>query len=162
MFTSSASSSGHNINQKTREAEESSLLYNQGYYLLSQYRLTSVTITQVITFHHNGSLEIICWWYNFRQNYFCLFHTMGFPGGTMVKNLPSNAGDARDVGLILRSERSLGEGNGNPLQYSCLENSMDRGAWWIIVHGVSKSQKWLSMGSWFDTINRVYHMEYIR
>ena len=53
---------------------------------------------------------------------------MSFPGGTMVKK-PSNAGDARDVGLILRSERSFGEGNGNPLQYSCLENSMDRGAW---------------------------------
>ena len=59
----------------------------------------------------------------------------------LVKNLPANAGDARDVGLILGSERSTGEGNGNPLQYSCLENSMDRGAWWAIyiVHGVSMS-----------------------
>ena len=54
MFTSLGSSSGHNINQKTREAEESFLLYNQGY-TFSQYRLTSVTITQVITFHHQFS-----------------------------------------------------------------------------------------------------------
>ena len=51
---------------------------------------------------------------------------MGFPGGTMVKNPPANAGDARDVGSIPGSGRSPGEGNGSPLQYSCLENSMDR------------------------------------
>ena len=53
----------------------------------------------------------------------------GFPGGTVVKNLPANAGDARDASLIPGSGRSLGGGNGNPLQYSCLENPMDRGAW---------------------------------
>ena len=61
---------------------------------------------------------------------------VGFPGGSMVKNLPSNAGD---VGLIPGSERSLREGNGNPPQYSCLENSMDRGAWQATLHGVTKS-----------------------
>ena len=131
------------------------------------------------------------------------------------------------IAIIPGLGRSSGEGNGNPLQYSCLENSMDRGTWWAavhgvakswtrlkrlssssgkehafqckrcgfdprvgkipwkrkwqptpiflsgkfhgqrslmdyIVHGVSKSQKWVSMHSWFDTINRVYHMEYIR
>ena len=54
---------------------------------------------------------------------------MGFPGGSVVKNLPANAGDIGDAGLIPGSERSPGRGNGNPLQYSCLENSMDRGAW---------------------------------
>ena len=53
----------------------------------------------------------------------------GFPGGPYVKNLPANAGDERDVGLIPGLGRSPGEGNGNPFQYSCLENSMDRGAW---------------------------------
>ena len=53
----------------------------------------------------------------------------------MVKNLPANAGDGRDMGLIPESGRSLGEGNGNPLQYSCLENSIDRGTWWATVHG---------------------------
>ena len=51
---------------------------------------------------------------------------MGLPGGSLAKNLPANAGDARDMGLIPGSGRSLGEGKGNPLQYSCLENSMDR------------------------------------
>ena len=51
---------------------------------------------------------------------------MSFPGGAKVKNLPANAGDARDVGSIPGLGRSPGEGNGNPLQYSCLENSMDR------------------------------------
>ena len=62
---------------------------------------------------------------------------MGFPGGSVVKNLPANAGD---VGSIPGSERSPGGRNDNPLQYLCLENSMDRGAWWDVVHEVSKSQ----------------------
>ena len=63
---------------------------------------------------------------------------MGFPGGSAVKNPPANAGDARDAGLIPGSERSLGVGNDNPFQYSCLENSMNRGAWQAKVHGVTK------------------------
>ena len=54
----------------------------------------------------------------------------------MAENLPNNAGD---LGSIHGWERSLGEGNSNPLQYSCLENSMARGAWWVTVHGVAKS-----------------------
>ena len=58
----------------------------------------------------------------------------------MVKNLPANAGDARDAGSIPGLERSPGEVNGNPLQYSCLENPMDRGAWRATVSGVAKSQ----------------------
>ena len=57
----------------------------------------------------------------------------------MVKNLPANAGDLRDVGSIPGSGRSPGEGNGNPLQYSCLGNPRDRGAWWAIVFGVAES-----------------------
>ena len=57
----------------------------------------------------------------------------------MVKNLPANAEDTRDVGLIPGLGRSPGVGNGNPLQYSCLENPMDRGAWWATVHGAVKS-----------------------
>ena len=59
----------------------------------------------------------------------------GFPGGSVVKNLPDNA---RASGLIPGSGRSPGEGNGNPLQYSCLGNPMDRGAWRAIVHGITK------------------------
>ena len=56
----------------------------------------------------------------------------------MVKNLPSNAGDTGDSGSIPGLGRSPGKGNGNPLQYSCLENPMDRGAWGATVHGVAK------------------------
>ena len=57
----------------------------------------------------------------------------------VVKNPPANAGDTRDMGSIPGLERSLGRGNGNPLQYSCLENSMDREAWRVTVHGASES-----------------------
>ena len=64
----------------------------------------------------------------------------GFPDGSVAKNPPANAGDTEDMGWILRSERSPGGGNGKPLQYSYLENSMDRGAWQAIVHGVAKRQ----------------------
>ena len=53
----------------------------------------------------------------------------------VVKNLPANAGDIRDMGSILGLGRCCGGKNGNPLQYSCLEKSMDRGAWWATVHG---------------------------
>ena len=58
----------------------------------------------------------------------------------MVKNLPATAGAAGDMGSIPGSGRSPREGNGNPLQYSCLRNPMDRGAWWATVHEVAKSQ----------------------
>ena len=57
----------------------------------------------------------------------------------MLKNLPANAGDIRDMGLITGSARSPGVGNGNPLQDSCLENPKDRGAWWATAHGVTES-----------------------
>ena len=73
--------------------------------------------------------------------YACVFLYMGFPGGSAVRNLPANSGDA---GSIPGSGRSPGEGNGKLLQYSCLENSMDREAWQATVHGVSKSQTRLS------------------
>ena len=63
-----------------------------------------------------------------------------FPGGSVVKNPSANAGDTRDTGSVPGSGRSPGGGNGNPLQYSCLENPMDRGAWRAAVHGVVKSQ----------------------
>ena len=59
----------------------------------------------------------------------------GFPGGSVVRNLPVNAGD---MGSIPGLGRCLGEGNDYPLQYSCLKNPMDRGAWWALVHGVPK------------------------
>ena len=65
--------------------------------------------------------------------------TEGFPGGSVVKNLPANAGDSGNEGSIPGLGRSPGEGNGNPLQYSCLGNSMDRGVWQATVHGIAKS-----------------------
>ena len=58
----------------------------------------------------------------------------GFPGGSLVKNLPASA---RDLSLFPGLGKSLGEGNGNPLQYSCLGNPLERGAWWATVHGVT-------------------------
>ena len=63
----------------------------------------------------------------------------------MVKNLPANEGDARDSGSVPESGRYSGGGNGNPLQYSCLGNLIDRGAWLVTVHGITKSQTKLSM-----------------
>ena len=64
-----------------------------------------------------------------------------FPDGSVVKNLPANAGDA---GLVPGLGRCPGEGHGNPLQYSCLENPLDRGNWWATVHEITKSRTWLS------------------
>ena len=65
---------------------------------------------------------------------------MGFPGGSVIKNSPANAGDIRDVGFIPGLGRSPGGGNGNRLQYSCLQNPMDRGTWWATIYGVAKSR----------------------
>ena len=62
-------------------------------------------------------------------------HSRGLPGGSVVKNPPANVGDTRDTGLVPGLGRSLEGGNGNPFQYSCLKNYMDRGAWQAKVHG---------------------------
>ena len=86
-------------------------------------------------------LHIIRWQVFCREclNLSCFFELVGFPGGTVVKNLPTNTGDTRDVGLIPGMGRSSGGGNGNLLQYSCLENSMDSGDWRAAVSGVTYS-----------------------
>ena len=76
---------------------------------------------------------------------------LGLPDSSVVTNLPANAGDA---GLIPGLGRSPGVGNSNPLQYSCLENPMDRGAWWATVHRVTKSQTWLKRLSTHAHFNR--------
>ena len=65
-----------------------------------------------------------------------MFQSWGFPGGSALKNPPDNAGDAGDAGSIPWSGRSRRGGNGNPLQYSCLKNYMDRGAWQAAAHRV--------------------------
>ena len=69
------------------------------------------------------------------HTHMCIYTIRGFPSGSEIKNLPANAGD---VGSTLGLGRSPGEENRNPLQYSCLENPMDRGAWWAKVCGVMK------------------------
>ena len=76
---------------------------------------------------------------------FCVMRNKGgFPGGRVVKNPSANARDEGDAGLIPSLGKSSRGGNGNPLQYSCLENPMDREAWQTTVHGVAKSQTRLS------------------
>ena len=70
----------------------------------------------------------------------CVCVCIGFPGSSVIKNPPANIGDAGDVGSIPGLGRSPGGEEGNPLQYSCLENLMDRGVWWSAVHGVTKSR----------------------
>ena len=65
---------------------------------------------------------------------------LGSPGGVVVKNQPAKAGDVRDMGSVPGLGRSPGGRHGNPLQYSCLKNPMDRGAWWATVHGIAQSQ----------------------
>ena len=87
-----------------------------------------------------SGLAPCCWCRDFPLS-FPFAGALGFAGGLAVKNPPANA---EDIGLIPGLGRSPGEGNDNPLQYSCLENRMDRGAWWAAVHGVGKSQPWLS------------------
>ena len=97
---------------------------------------------------------------------FCIIHLssntglMGLPGGTVVKNSPSSAGDVAEVGSIPVSGRSPGGGNGNPLQYSCLENPMDRGAWWATVHGVTKSRTQLNTHTqthWLNSYTSLFY-----
>ena len=88
---------------------------------------------------------------------------LGFPGGSEVKASACNVGD---LGLIPGSGRSLGEWNGNPLQYSCLENPLDGGAWWAIVHGVTKSQTQLSdftshQQPWNLVVFLTFHCSYL-
>ena len=78
------------------------------------------------------------------------------PGGSAAKNLPANAGEA---GSIPGSGRSPGEGNGNPLQDSCLENPMDRGAWHAIVYGTEKSQTWLKQQYHPDNSEQSLHLK---
>ena len=71
-------------------------------------------------------------------------HSLSFPSGTGVKNLPTNGGDAREASSIPGLGRSPGEGDDNPLQYSCPGNPIDRGAWWVPAHGVAKESAQLS------------------
>ena len=89
-------------------------------------------------FTHCSLLSFIC--YSCIPIIQCSRSAKGFPGGSDGKEFTCNAGD---LGSISGSGRAPGEGNGYPLQCSCLENPMDRGAWWAIIHGVAKHRTWL-------------------
>ena len=84
---------------------------------------------------------------NFGLNYPSYLSKSGFPCDSVVKNPPANAGNSGDAYLIPETGRSPRGGNGNPLQYSCLENLMDGGDWWVMVSGVTKSQTQLNNGT---------------
>ena len=85
-----------------------------------------------------------CWPLFFKPQQLLMASEEGNYTGAVLKNLPANAGDGRDASLIPGSGRSPGVGNGHPLQYSCLGNPMDRGAWWVTDHGITESQTHLS------------------
>ena len=120
--------------------------------LFKLYPLVSLTSLSYFTFYNSYSnlTHTIClpicfchlrYNVNFMRKGLCLFGpTRDFPGDSVVRNPPANAGD---VGLIPRLGRSAGEGNGNPLHYSCLWNPMDKGAWMAILHGVAKQSKYI-------------------
>ena len=88
-----------------------------------------------------------------------LIHNLrkSFPSDAVVKNLLAKAGDPRDTGLIPGWGRFPGGGNGNPLRYSCLENSMDRGAWWVTVHGATKRRTRVSARTHTHTHTHTLH-----
>ena len=111
-------------------------------------RPTMVNISQYIQIlNHIVHLKLTMLYFNYTsiKNYTLMFfkdiinggtlYKLGFPGGSVLKKLPANAGG---IGSIPGLGRSPGAGNGNPLQYSCLGNSMDRGAWQTTIYGVAK------------------------
>ena len=105
--------------------------------LYSKLECRSLVITQAPQFFEYNVMQTLYTFCITTREYLVSLEG-SFPGGTEVKNPPANAGDTGDTGSIPGSGRSPGEGHGNPLQYSCLENSMDRGAWWATAHRVAK------------------------
>ena len=102
--------------------------------------LCLMTFYKELTVEQNVALEgKNCWpwaWDHQMKNSVDLRKTLGFPGGSVVKNLPASAAN---TGSISGLGKSPGEGNGNPFQYSCLENPRDGGAWWASIYGVTQS-----------------------
>ena len=93
---------------------------------MNVFLLLGLTILSLLDFHP--------------RTFYLTSQDWGFLGGGVVKDPPANAGDVRDTDSVLGSGRSPGGGHGNPLQYSCLETPMDRGAWRATVYRVAKSQ----------------------
>ena len=121
--------------QKMRSSSTSNFRISRCFaWVKGKYLVFNLEIT--LSSFHSYELDYSwCWEFWYSQS------IRGFPGGSDGKESASNVGD---LGSIPGSGRPRGEGNGNPLQYSCLENSMDRGAWRAIVHGDTESQTWLS------------------
>ena len=117
------------LQRKIKEYGLFSLCWVLHYYLLLLLG-TSVWVSVPFLFYFNRKILMMF-----------ITELLGFPGGSVVNNLPANAGD---TGSIAGLGRSPGKGNGNPPEYSCLENPTDRGAWWATVHGVAKSWTRLS------------------
>ena len=110
------------------------------YTLTQRKQLTGSYLTRTVLFWANSNGPVELSWLEKGSLLQGNRNGMGFAGGSVVKNLPANAGG---LGSIPGSGRSPGEGNGNPLQYSCLGHAMDRGAWWYSLWG-QKEQEWLS------------------
>ena len=111
-------------------------------WLMNKGRAMEIKIT--CNTHGSWTDNTYIQWLNtfyFAWRSFLFISIMGFLGGVVIKNPPANTGD---TGSIPGSWRFAGVGNGNPLQYSCLENSLDRGAWWTTIYEVSQSRTWLS------------------
>ena len=126
------------------------------YFLLgSSFRLIKSSVSSSLDCSSKllaGKATTCSLWVFLSPHLYTLMLLLGFPGGLVGKEPACNAGDAGDMGSIPGSGRSPGGGHSNPLQYSCLENPMDRGAWWAIAHN-SQSQtrlKWLSMHASFS------------
>ena len=122
---------------------------------------------RTVTREASGSWGVSNFWHRYSTDIFPTFSESStllwlslYIYKLVVKNLPANAGDARERSSISVSGRSPGVGNGNPLLYSCLENSTDRGAWWAPVHGAAKSWTWLS--DWVHAPRVVYSDPYQR
>ena len=113
----------------------------------------------------NKSINIK-WFINCWFNPIILFglwsNTQKFLVVLVVKNLPANAGDIRDTDSAPGSGRSPGGGHGSPLQYSCLENPMERGAWWATVHVVAKSWIQLKLLSTQACTHKIYHLNHFQ
>ena len=119
--------------------------------LLSQPWMSTWSLSPKI---HSTLFLNFHWGRRARSGIAVLTHVLGFRGSQVVlvvKNPPANAGDRRDTGSIPGSGRSPGGGHGNPLQYSCLENSRNREAWQALVHGVTQS--WTQL-KWFKHVCR--------
>ena len=122
--------------------EKSSDLRSGPNFLPTFFPLDAFIISHSFRYHpFYGNCQVNVWIASLSFRHIYVYICMGFPGSLDNKESACNA---RDLSLIPGLGRSPGKGNGYPLKYSCMENSMGREAWWATVHGTAKSQKWLS------------------